>query len=358
MAIAVLFGGRSCEHDVSIVTGVQALSALKSYKPLPVYIDAEGRWHTGGALFTVPGVRAGKGLKSVYMSPGSDILRYRSGRAAARIDVAVLCCHGAGGEDGSLQGFLELCCVPYTGAGVLPSAVCLDKAEFKARAASLGFPVLPYASFTRREWNEDIYSVAERINAVGYPLMVKPSRQGSSIGISPAKDEAELVAAVRTALHFDNAIVAEKLLEGFRELSCAALSDGKNIEISRVEEPVGWKKFLTYRDKYAGKHAVRRRLPADIPEETEKKVREMTGKLFSAFSLAGVARVDFLLAADGELYVNEANTVPGSLAEYLFAASGMSTSEFYRRLLASARAEAEERRLLVYRFSPAQTAEK
>lgn len=161
MALAVIFGGRSCEHDVSIVTGVQAACELKSRGSLPIYVDTDGNWHTGRDLFSVAGARAGKKLKRVYMRPGSSALYALSGRELAKIDEAVLCCHGAGGEDGSLQGLMELCGVPYTCSGLLPSAVCLDKAEFKARASAMGYPVLPYVVFARAEWNGDICSVAD-----------------------------------------------------------------------------------------------------------------------------------------------------------------------------------------------------
>lgn len=357
MATAVIFGGKSCEHDVSVVTGVQALGELRAYKPVPVYIDANGGWHTGKNLFTVAGVRSGKGLKSVYMRPGSDLL-YSGGRAIARIDEAVLCCHGAGGEDGSIQGLLELCGVAYTCSGILASALCLDKAEFKRFASAAGFPVLPFATYTRDEWNKNIYSVADKLNVIGYPLMIKPARQGSSIGIGKASNESELVEKTRTAFMFDGKVVAEKLLVNFRELSCAALSDGSEITVSGVEEPVGWKDFLTYADKYAGKRAVKRRFPADLPHELSERVRDMTRSVFELAGLGGVARVDWMLSEDGELYLNEVNTVPGSLASYLFIAGGMTVSGFYGRLLSSARAALAERRRTVYRFAPPKSVKK
>ena len=351
MAVAVIFGGRSCEHDVSIVTGVQALGELRAYKPVPVYIDADGKWHTGNALHTVAGVRAGKGLKSVHMRPGGNVLYYGSGRAAARIDEAVLCCHGAGGEDGSLQGFMELCGVAYTCSGVLASALCLDKAEFKRFAAAAGLPVLPYAVYTREEWESDICAVADKINEIGYPLMIKPARQGSSIGVGIAENEAGLVECSRTAFMYDGKIVAEKLLTDFREFNCAALSDGGEVRISGVEEPIGWKKFLTYSDKYAGKAAVKRRIPADIPDETTERIRSLTRRVFEEAGLSGVARADFMLSG-GELYLNEVNTVPGSLASYFFVREGMSVSAFYCALLSAARKANDKRRRAVYRFTP------
>lgn len=352
MSLAVIFGGKSCEHDVSIATGVQVLAELKAYKPVPVYINPDNEWFTGKALFTIPGVRSGKGVRKVYMRPGSRMLYSQPGRAIAGIDEAVICCHGAGGEDGTLQGLMELCGTAYTCSGVLESALCLDKSEFKRHAAACGFPVLPYVSFTREEWNGDIYAVADRLNEVGYPFMIKPSRLGSSIGIGSAANESELAERVRTAFMFDGKVVAEKLLTGFREFNCAVLSDGKETTVSCVEEPIGWKNFLTYSDKYAGKAAVRRRIPADLPPEMTERVRSMTEEAFRCFGLSGVARIDYMLSESGELYLNEINTVPGSLASYFFIRGGMSVAEFYRRLLNAARLARKERERTIYRFAP------
>lgn len=349
MATAVIFGGRSCEHDVSVVTGVQTLAETEKLGTVPIYVDRAGNW-LSGRIRTVKDVKNKRLLKNVYMRPGSNKLKTALGRTVAVIDTAILCCHGVNGEDGTLQGFLELCGVAYTGSDVYASALCMDKARFKKFAAAEGFVQVPYACFTRAEFNGDIYSVAEKLNAVGYPFMIKPSRQGSSIGIGKAADEKELVARVRCALAYDDTVIAEKLLTGFREFNCAALCDGKTVTVSEAEEPIGWKDFLSYDDKYAGKKAVKRRFPAHIDDALRARIRECTERIYRAAGLGGAARVDYMLGDDGTLYLNEVNTVPGSLASYFFTGRGMSADVFYEKLISDARARKAARDRLVYKY--------
>lgn len=356
MSTAIIFGGKSCEHNVSVVTGVQLLNAVRSIDPLPVYIAPDGVWYTGKELFDIAGVKRREKLKKVFPRPGDRGLYNDRGRKIAEMDAAVLCCHGRNGEDGTLQGLLELCGVPYSGADVLGSAVCMDKAAFKRYVSSLNIPTVPYATFTRREFNENIYEVAERLNAVGYPFIVKPARLGSSIGVGIARDEAGLVEAARTAFGFDDLVIAEKLLEGFRELNCAALGDDTELIVSDVEEPLGWKEFLSFEDKYSGSKAfMRRRLPADIPPEVEREIKRLTERVFRLVPLSGVVRVDFMLASDGTLYLNEVNTLPGSLAAYFFRRAGMREIDLVNKLveIAHRRNDAASRLKFTFDANPA-----
>lgn len=352
MPIAVIFGGRSCEHGVSVVTGVQLLNAIKEMSPLPVYIDESGQWRTGRELFDVKAAKSPEKLKKVFPRPGSRGLYTSRGRKIADMDAAVLCCHGMNGEDGTLQGLLELCGVPYTGSGVLASALCMDKAAFKRFAESEGIPTVPYVTYTRREFNGDIYAVADRLDGIGYPFMIKPARLGSSIGVGVARNERELVEASRTAFAFDNRVIAERLLENFRELNCAALGDERGVTVSDVEEPLGWKEFLSYEDKYSGSKALmRRRLPAEIPDDVTEEVKRLTRFVFEKAGLSGVVRVDFMLAQSGELYLNEVNTLPGSLAAYFFRRAGMRETEFVRRLVDIAERRFRDESRLTYSYS-------
>lgn len=357
MSIAIIFGGRSCEHNVSVVTGVQLLNAVRSLDPLPIYIDPHGEWHTGGQLFDLDAVKSFDKLKKVYPRPGSRGLYNERGRKIADMDAAVLCCHGKNGEDGTLQGLLELCGVPYSGADVLGSALCMHKAAFKQFVATAGVPTVPYTTFTRGEFNGKIYDVADRLNAVGYPFIIKPARLGSSIGVGVARDEAGLVEASRVAFEFDDCIIAEKLLENFRELNCAALGDEQELIVSEVEEPLGWKEFLSFEDKYSGNKAyMRRRLPAEIPEEVAAEVKRLTAHVFRTAGLSGVVRVDFMLAADGSLYLNEVNTLPGSLAAYFFRQMGMNETALVKKLVEIAKRRHESAAKLKYSYSsPAMT---
>ncbi|MBR6788467.1 MAG: D-alanine--D-alanine ligase [Clostridia bacterium] len=349
--IAVIFGGKSCEHDVSVITGTQVLGALRKQNPLPIYIDKEGVWKTGKSLFDLRLPRDGR-LKRVYLRAGERGLYTRS-RKIADIDVAVICCHGHGGEDGCLQGLLTLCGIPYTGPNLFASALCMNKAEFKRVAVAVGIPTLPYATFTRREFNENIYDVADRLNAIGYPFIIKPASLGSSIGVGVARTEAELVEKSRVAFAFDDVVVAEKLLENFREFNCAGLGDERGLTLSEIEEPIGWKEYLTFEDKYAGggKEAVKRRIPADIPPSLAEEIRDLTKKAFALFGLSGVVRVDYLYdTAQEKLYLNEINTIPGSLASYFFRRQGMRGEQFVLKLieLAEHRAKAEARLTYAY----------
>ena len=348
---AIIFGGKSCEHDVSIVTGVQMLCGAVELVLLPIYIDREGVWRTGGDMKSLETYRRPERMKRVHMRPGGRALYGEHGRRLAELDAAVLCCHGAGGEDGCLQGFLELCALPYTGADVLTSALCMDKSALKRYLAGEA-EMLPCVTFTREEFERDVYAVAEKLDRIGYPFIVKPARLGSSIGVSAARNGAELVEAVRVAGAFDCKIVVEKLLEGFRELNCAALGDGKDVRVSEAEEPLGWKEFLKYEDKYSGgKSGMTRRLPADIDEGVRREIRSITARVFALLGLNGVARMDYMLTADGKLYLNEINTLPGSLAAYFFRREGMTDSELVTRLLelAKARAAREASRSYTYR---------
>ena len=353
MSIAIIFGGKSCEHDVSVVTGVQLLNAVKKLNPFPIYIDREGVWRTGRELFDVSAVKKSQRLKRIYPHPGDNGVYNARGKRITTLDVAVLCCHGAGGEDGCLQGLLELCGVPYTGSGVLESALCMNKAEFKRVAKAEGFPTAPYTVFTRKEFNENIYAVADRLNSIGYPFIIKPSNLGSSIGIGVARTEAELVEVTRDAFAFDNTVVAEKLLTSFRELNCAALGDERGVTISEVEEPIGWKEFLSFEDKYAGggKELSRRRLPAEIPDDVAEKVRALTEKAFRAFSLSGVVRIDYMLTANGELYLNEINTLPGSMASYFFRRLGMRETDLVEKLADVALYRHKQKARLTYSYT-------
>lgn len=318
MNVAVLFGGKSCEHNVSIVTGVQALAAFpKAHKGIPVYIDEEGIWHTGEAYAHIETYRK-KGKKAgkvVCLHPSSPYLFTESGKKLCRIDAALLCNHGAFGEDGCLQGLLEIADIPYTGSGVAASAVGMDKEMQKRLFMQAGLSVLPYVAFTADDYVNDSYTVVERLkNELRFPMIVKPCNLGSSIGISLAHDYNELFIAVRVALSFDSRVVVENALEDFDEYNCAVLL-GKP---SEVEKPIGWKEFLTYEDKYLSKReGTGREFPAPVSDALRARIRESAASAYAAVGADGVARVDFLCKGD-ELYVNEINTIPGSLAAYFY----------------------------------------
>ncbi len=326
--IAVFFGGRSCEHDISIITGLQALSACRE-KCAPVYIDPNGVWWTGDGFDSVNAVKYGRFRgKPVHIRPSSRYL-YCKNKRLFSIDAALLCMHGMFGEDGALQGCLEMSGIPYTGSGVLASAVGMNKLASKRAFEKAGLSVVPYMSMTRSEYDSDVSpKLKELKKKIGFPVIVKPCNLGSSIGISVAKTQTEFFTALRVAFEWDDTVIIEQALDGFTEVNCAVLGDAYFGEtpacdsdrpiVSETEQPVGWKEFLTFSDKYAGDvKATRHKVPADIGDELNEEVKSSAVKAFIAVGCAGVARVDFMIK-DSDVYVNEINTIPGSLAYRLF----------------------------------------
>lgn len=350
MTVAVIFGGRSCEHNVSIVTGVQSLGEFPSgHKAVPVYIDEKGVWHTGKEYCDIGLYAQHKGAypgKEVHLRPSSPYLYAKNGKKLHKLDCCLLCTHGVGGEDGSLQGLLNLTGIPYTGSGVCASAAGMDKAVMKRLFAQAGLPVVPYVTLTSEEYVTDSFAALEKIkSSLRFPLIVKPSNAGSSIGIGIARDYSELFGAVRVALEWDTCAVIENALEGFEEFNCAVLCG----EPSEVEKPIGWKDFLTYEDKYLSKsEGVGREFPAKIDGELREKIRALAVKAYETIGADGVARIDFLYA-DGELYVNEINTIPGSLSSYFYEGGGGYVIE---KLIARAEKVHAARKRLKYAYKP------
>ena len=359
LRVGVLFGSRSVEHDVSIVTAVQAMAAMDraKYEVIPIYVTKEGRWLTGEALAHLDTYRDPQGLKPAlraYLSPepqdgvlvqprswGQRLLRQVQ---ELRLDVAFPCMHGTHGEDGTLQGLLELANVPYVGTGVVGSAVGMDKIMMKAAFAAAGLPLLPYRWFRRSQWEcEPEAMLAEIKRNLAYPLFVKPANLGSSIGISQARNRDELEAALAIAAQYDRRLLVEQALEGAIEINCSVLGND-DPQPSVCEQPVPWAEFLSYEDKYlrgggkaAGMASIDRRIPAPIPDELAQRIQAAAVTAFRATDCAGVARVDLLVdEANGAFYVNEINTIPGSLSFYLWEASGLSYPELIDRLIALA----------------------
>lgn len=333
--IAVFFGGRSCEHDISVITGLQAISACRE-KCIGVYIDGDGVWHAANPkdIKSANALKNGKfESKRVYIRPGEKSL-YCKNKKVCDIDVALMCMHGMYGEDGTLQGLFEMCGIPYTGSGVAASAIGMNKLLSKAVFERAGLDVLPYVSVSRAEYTADAARIIKRTGELGYPVIVKPCNLGSSIGISAAHDENALFKALRVAFEWDDTAVVEKALVDFTEVNCAVLGDSYEGRfcVSDTEQPVGWKEFLTFDDKYSGDvKNVRHKLPADIGTEKNEKVQELAEKAYRAVGCSGVARVDFLIK-DDDIYVNEINTIPGSLSSGLFKSS-MEFSKLIERLV-------------------------
>jgi D-alanine-D-alanine ligase len=374
--VAVFFGGRSVEHEVSIISGIQALTALDSskYNPLPVYISKDNLFYTGEHMGDIESYKDMKSCMEkavrVVLVPSDGrvaLIRYPSKRLGSNLvgmfDIALPVVHGTNVEDGTLMGLLEMLGVAYTGCDVTSSALGMDKYAMKAVLRQAGLPVLDAMVFTGRQFAMGEDDILNRIEqGLGYPVVVKPVNLGSSVGISLAADRAALKSAMDTALGFSPKALVEPAVQNLREINCSVLGDIDDAQSSVCEEPITSHEILDFSDKYlsnageaggekSGMSSLRRRLPADIPDEMEKRVRELAVKTFQALGCSGVARVDFLNDREsGELYVNEINTIPGSLSFYLWEASGMNFARLLDRMIELAFKRQRERQALTFTY--------
>ena len=352
-SIAVFFGGRSVEHDVSIITGLQIVDNAdkEKYNVFPVYISRKGEWFCGEALRDVAFYKQfnpdAKGLQRVFLSPvpGKKELLYAAKfgvKTYCALDAALLGMHGMHGEDGTIQGLFELADIPYSSAGVTGSGVGMDKIVMKCAFRGAGLPVLDAVYFERGRFEKEPEGVLDETEkTLCYPVFVKPANLGSSIGISKAKDREALREALAVAFSYDRRAMVETAVEDIMEVNSAVLGYGDDITVSLLEQPVTWKDFLTFDEKYLRKDAgskgmasLSRQIPAPIDEETAEKITRMSRTVFTTLDLKGVVRIDYIIdRAAGEVYVNEVNTIPGSLAFYLFEPMGISFKEIIDRLV-------------------------
>ena len=345
--IGVIYGSRTCEHDVSIISALQAAQALdkKKYNVTYIYIGREGTWYTGEALADVKFYEHFDPEKVTRVLPAgenSKLVLYHlpekkklfGGVAAERVavlDVVMPVLHGLNGEDGTLQGMLELFDVPYTSAGVMGSAVGMDKITMKLLFKGCGFPVVEGVWFDRGRWSRERDGVMDECeDKLGFPLIVKPANLGSSIGINIAHDRNQLEDAIETAAAYDHRILVEKAVTPLREVNCSVLGYGDHVETSELEMPVTQEEFLTFEGKYTrnakgagGMASQVRIIPAPISEKAAETVRDLAVRAFRAMDLKGVVRIDFILDKDENVFINEANTIPGSLAFYLWEPKGI-----------------------------------
>ena len=313
--IAVFFGGVSVEHDVSVITGVLTLNSISKtyYNAVPVYVDSDGKWYTGEVLCDVDFYKSidYKKIKPVTIVSGVNKLYTVKGRRLKELctlSVGINCMHGERGEDGSLSGLLKMCGVPLASPDILSSAISMDKYVTKTVLKGLGVKTLPCVIFKDNNFEE----IEEKLN---YPVIVKPSKLGSSIGIKKATNREELKFAINYAKRFGEKIIVERCLENFTEINCAVYkgADGK-IKTSECERPVGKDEFLSFDDKYS---CGGREFPANIPEEISGKIKTIAEKVYRELDFTGVIRIDFMISGKS-VYLNEINSVPGSLAYYLF----------------------------------------
>ncbi len=370
--VAVIFGGRSCEHDISIITGNQLMENAdkNKYNIIPVYISRDGNWYTGAKLkdmsfyqsFDENQVRrvylpsnAGEKCLMIYGKKG--LLNKKDERIP--VDVAVPSVHGMNGEDGTLQGLLEMADIPYASSGVPGSAVGMDKILMKAIFKGGDIPVLDSVSCERGRWElESDKMIAEIEQALNYPVFVKPCNLGSSIGISRANDRESLKKAVEIAFNYDRRLLVEAGLTDFFEVNCSCLGYGADVRTSVCEMPVNWEEFLTFDDKYmrggkseGGMQALQRKIPAPIDDGLCDLVQSLSVKIFRLLDCKGVVRIDFMFDKNKqELYCCEINTVPGSFAFYLWEPLGIKFSSLIDRIIEYALQAHKDKEENVYAF--------
>lgn len=364
MNMAVLYGSRSCEHDVSIISALQWMEAAEDagYQVTPVYITRDGLWYTGPILrdisvyknFDKTDIRLTRVMLDTSANAGdlwvwpprrSGIFFGHAPEPLCHIDVVAPIFHGLHGEDGTIQGMLEMANIPYTSAGVMGSAVGMDKITMKTLFRGAGFPVLTGEWFHRATWQDDRKSVLDHLEeSLPYPMFVKPANLGSSIGISRAVDRKSLEAAIDVAVAFDRRILVEKGVSKPREVNCAALGYGKEVEASVCEMPLTGEEFLTYHEKYLrttsakggaskGMQSLSRIVPAPIGKEMTERVQALTKDIFRVLDLKGSVRIDFMIDEEtDELFVNEANIIPGSLAFYLWKEVGIDYPQLVEKM--------------------------
>lgn len=375
--IGVIFGSRSCEREVSIISAIQLMRYAdpEKYDVIPVYIDEHGNWYTGDALkdisFYTPFKPDAQGIKKVFpdLSSGSGALLYlEKGTGlfakeklciAARIDVYIIVMHGMNGEDGTLQGLFELANIPYTSTGVTGSAVGMDKIAMKYFFQGGGLPVLPGEWFTRQEFETKCEDILQKVkNTLGFPVFVKPANLGSSIGVSRADNEEELKDGLSLAFEYDRRVLVEKGLDKPIELNCSVLGYNDRVEASPIEMPVNHDSFLDFRDKYLvnrgskGMASLSRVLPAPIDDELKDEIQNLSKSIFRMLDCKGVVRIDYMYDRISEkLYITEINTIPGSLAFYLWENAGMPYSKLIDRMIECAEQAHSEKNSSNYAYT-------
>ena len=365
MNIAVFFGSRSCEHDVSIVSALQCIEATKAagFNVTPVYISRDGLWYTGEPLENIETFREfnpmTKGITRVTLdvtANAGDLWAWPPQRAGlfakvpaplCHIDCVIPVFHGWHGEDGTIQGLLEMANIPYASSGVLGSAIGMDKIAMKQILRGAGFPVLDFVWFTREQLKKERQAVIERVEKeIKYPAFIKPAALGSSIGVSRARNREELERALDVAASYDRRILVEVGVVHPVEINCAAVGYGEDVRASVCEMPVPssndtfldfWQKYLrnasTKGEDSRGMKSLSRVVPAPIGDELTGRIQTMTCDIFKLLDCCGTVRVDFILDQNDMLFVNEPNTIPGSLAFYLWKASGLDFPKLIEKMV-------------------------
>ena len=359
--VGVIFGGESVEHEVSIISAVQAMQNLdkEKYQAVPIYITKDREMYTGAFLTDIEIYKDMDNLKRyaknvvLYVKNNRILLQNKKGfkNIVNEIDLVLPVVHGTNVEDGTLQGYLELLGIPYVGSNVYSAAVGQDKVFMKQIFAAGGLPIPEYVWFFENEYVNDSDALIKKIEKIGYPLIIKPARLGSSVGISKVNNKEELIEGIEEAIKYDEKIIVEEAIENLVEVNASVLGSHDYYQVSEIEEVMGHDAFLSYNDKYLGNSkgklkggkvgtgskgmvSTDRRIPAQISQKLKDEVVNITKEAARLLNTSGVARIDYLIdSKKKKVYINEVNTIPGSLSFYLWEPTGMSYKELLDNII-------------------------
>ena len=372
--IGVFFGGQSVEHEVSIISALQAVNNFdrSKYDIIPIYITKGNEFYVGEKIGDIEAYKnipalLKKSQKVILVNENEklNLIKYPMKKFCSNIydyiDIAFPIVHGTNVEDGALQGYLKTLRIPFAGCDVMASASGMDKYVMKTVLKDNDIPVLDCCRSDRRHYQNDTAAFLDKVEAlIGYPVIVKPINLGSSVGIRKANDRETLEDALDYAFQFANDVLVEKAIQNLREINCSVLGDYEEAIASECEEPISSDEILSYEDKYLsgekssgskGMSSTKRKLPADIPADVKAEIQRLAVKTFQSLNCNGVARIDFMLDVDeNKVWVNEINTIPGSLAFYLWEASGVKYKELLDRLVKLALKRERENKDITYSF--------
>ena len=354
--VALIFGGKSVEHEVSVISGIQAFMNMDTdrYDVIPVYMTKSNEMYVGDDIGKIESYKDIDALirrseRVIMVGTGGQVklVHFPAKRFGKNpeydIDVAFPVVHGTNVEDGAFQGYLKTVGIPFVGCDVTASAVGMDKFIMKSILKDAGIPVLDARQYTLSDYAETETLLSDVEKVFGYPVIVKPVNLGSSVGIAVAKDRTELSIAIDDAFKYATRVLVEHAITGLREINCSVLGDENEAEASECEEPMHTEDILSYEDKYVsnakgsgqkGMASVARKIPADISDERREEVRDLAVRSFKALGCNGVSRIDFMIDEEtGKLYFNEINTIPGSLSFYLWEPLGVPYKELLTRMV-------------------------